>query len=258
MNYKYLLTEVKDGVGIITINNPEKRNALNLSALSEIESVLGAWRKDDRIKVLIFTGAGNKSFVAGADINQLKERTAVSALEPNMTATYRKIEEYEKPIIAAINGTAVGGGLELALACDIRVATSNIKLGLPEVHLGIIPGAGGSQRLARIIGKGRAMRMILTGEIITSEQAIDYGLITDLVEQDQLMNKTLEIAEKIAVKGPLSLRVAKTLLNKGADIDMDTALMFEKYAQAMLMATDDKTEGISAFLEKRTPEFQGK
>lgn len=175
-----------------------------------------------------------------------------------MTATYRKIEEYEKPTIAAINGTAVGGGLELALACDIRVAASKIKLGLPEVHLGIIPGAGGSQRLARIIGKGRAMRLILTGEIISSEQALDYGLVTDLVEQEQLMNKALEIAGKMVEKGPLSLRVAKTLLNKGTDIDMDTALMLEKYAQAMLMATEDKTEGTAAFLEKRTPEFQGK
>ena len=173
-----------------------------------------------------------------------------------MTATYRKIEEYEKPTIAAINGTAVGGGLELALACDIRVAASKISWA-PRGSFRHYSRSWRFPTFRRRIGKGRAMRLILTGEIISSEQALDYGLVTDLVEQEQLMNKALEIAGKMVEKGPLSLRVAKTLLNKGTDIDMDTALMLEKYAQAMLMATEDKTEGTAAFLEKELRNFRG-
>ncbi len=259
MNYQYLITEIQNQVGIITVNNPEKRNALNLDALNEIENVLDEWRKNEQVKVIIFTGAGDKSFISGADINQLKERTAVTALEPNMSSTYKKIEEYEKPIIAAINGTAVGGGLELSLACDIRVAVRGIKMGLPEVNLAILPGAGGSQRLARIVGKGRALRMILTGEIITSEKAEEYGIVTDLVaDRTELTEKAMNIAQKIAGKGPLALRLAKTVIHKGTDIDMDTALLLEKYAQAVLMSTEDKNEGTASFLEKRLPEFHGK
>ncbi len=259
MNYQYLITEIQNQVGIITVNNPEKRNALNLDALNEIENVLDEWRKNEQVKVIIFTGAGEKSFVSGADINQLKERTAVTALEPTMSSTYKKIEEYEKPTIAAINGTAVGGGLELSLACDIRVAVKGVKMGLPEVNLAILPGAGGSQRLARIVGKGRALRMILTGEIITSEKAEEYGIVTDLVcDQTELTEKAMDIAQKISGKGPLALRLAKTVINKGNDIDMDTALLLEKYAQAVLMSTEDKQEGTASFLEKRSPQFHGK
>ena len=171
MSYQYIVTRKEADAGILTINQPEKRNMLNLAALKEIENALEEWKDDPEVKAVIITGAGEKSFASGADIGELNKRTIVEALKPNMTATYQKIEDYEKPTIAAVNGIAVGGGLELALACDIRIAVKEAKIGLPELNLGIIPGAGGTQRLTRIAGKGKAMELILTGDIITGEEA---------------------------------------------------------------------------------------
>ncbi|HWI49002.1 MAG TPA: enoyl-CoA hydratase-related protein, partial [Rummeliibacillus sp.] len=205
-----------------------------------------------------FTGAGEKSFAAGADIRELNKRVMVEALQPNMTSTYRKIEEYEKPTIAAINGFALGGGLELALACDIRLASLNAKMGLPEVGLGIIPGAGGTQRLTRIIGKGKALELILTGDIITAEEAVNLGLVSCAVPQDELIEKSIEYANKISIKGPLALRLAKAAVNRGADIEMETALYLEKLSQTILIGSEDKREGTQAFLEKRQPHFEGR
>lgn len=258
MAYAHIRTEVEDGIGVITIDRAEVRNALDLDTLKEIEQALDAWRNDDTVHVLIITGAGEKSFAAGADIGQLNKRTMIEALGPNMTATYRKIEEYEKATIAAINGFALGGGLELALACDIRVAATNAKVGLPEVNLGIMPGAGGTQRLARIVGKGKALEMILLGDILTAEQAEEIGLITRAVEQSELLETAKAYASKICAKGPLAVRLAKAAVNRGFDMDMDTALYLEKLSQTILMGSEDKQEGTKAFLEKRTPQFKGR
>lgn len=258
MTFQHILIEKEDGVGLIIINRPQVRNALDLSTLKELEQALEEWRYDDEVRVIIFTGAGDKSFAAGADIAQLQKRTMTEALMPNMTATYRKIEEYEKPTIAAINGFALGGGLELALACDIRLASDQAKMGLPELNLAIIPGAGGTQRLCRIIGKGRAMELILTGAIIHAEKAERIGLISKAVAADELLTEAKSYAQKIAAKGPLAVRLAKAVVNQGADIDMGTALFLEKLAQTVLMGTEDKQEGTQAFLEKRTPQFSGK
>ncbi|WP_054950148.1 enoyl-CoA hydratase/isomerase family protein [Numidum massiliense] len=258
MDFSHIVTEVADGVGTITINRPDVRNALDLQTLQEIEQALDVWRTDDQVRVVIFTGAGEKSFAAGADIAQLNERTMLEALAPNMTATYRYIEAYDKATIAAINGYAFGGGLELALACDIRVAASHAKLGLPELNLGIMPGAGGTQRLARIVGKGRAMEMILTGAIVTAEEAVAVGLVSRAVPLEQLREVAAEFARKISAKAPLAVRLAKTAVNRGTDLDMETALYLEKLSQTILMGSEDKQEGTLAFLEKRQPQFKGK
>ncbi|ALC90709.1 enoyl-CoA hydratase [Bacillus sp. FJAT-18017] len=258
MEFTNILARQEEHIGWIVINRPELRNALNLDTLHEIEKALDLWRSSQDIRVVIITGAGEKSFAAGADISQLNKRTMIEALQPNMTATYRKIEDYEKPTIAAINGVALGGGLELALACDIRVASLNAKVGLPEAGLGIIPGAGGTQRLTRTIGKGRAMELILTGDILTAEEAQRIGLVSRAVPPEVLLETAKEYANKLSRKAPLALRLAKAAVNRGADIDMETALYLEKLSQALLMGSDDKREGTEAFLEKRQPNFQGR
>ncbi|MGG1677361.1 enoyl-CoA hydratase/isomerase family protein [Neobacillus sp. NRS-1170] len=258
MCYQYILTAKEDDIGILTINQPSKRNMLNLDALKEMEHALEAFKEDREVKVVIITGAGDKSFASGADIGELNKRTMLDALQPNMTATYQKIENYDKPIIAAINGIAVGGGLELALSCDVRIAVKEAILGLPELNLGIIPGAGGTQRLTRILGKGKAMELILTGDLLTGEEAERFGLVAKAVEREELMAIAKSFAARIASKSPLALKIAKMVVNKGADIEMDTALMIEKLGQALLMGSDDKNEGTRAFLEKRTAMFQGK
>ncbi|WP_027416035.1 enoyl-CoA hydratase/isomerase family protein [Aneurinibacillus terranovensis] len=258
MKFTNIVTETEEGIGFIIINRPEVRNALNVETLHEIEQALDGWRNCSDIKVVIFTGVGEKSFAAGADIAQLNKRTMIEALEPNMTATYRKIEEYDKPTIAAINGVALGGGLELALACDIRIAALHAKVGLPEVGLAIMPGAGGTQRLSRVIGKGKAMELILTGDIITAEEAERFGLVSRAVPQEKLLDTAKQYAEKISSKGPLALRLAKFVINRGADIEMETALYLEKLAQTILIGSEDKLEGTQAFLDKRSPRFQGK
>jgi enoyl-CoA hydratase len=258
LEFTNIMVNEEKGIGFIMINRPELRNALNIETLLEIEKALDHWRNNQEIRVIIFTGSGEKSFASGADISQLNKRTMIEALQPNMTATYRKIEDYEKPTIAAINGFALGGGLELALACDIRIASFNAKMGLPEVGLGIIPGAGGTQRLTRIIGKGKAMDLILTGDIITAEEAERLGLISKAVSQEELIDTAKEYARKISMKGPLALRLAKAVVNRGADIEMETALYLEKLAQTILIGSEDKLEGTQAFLEKRPPQFQGR
>lgn len=258
VTFSHITASIEDGIGLVTINRPEVRNALDLETLEEIEQALEMWRNDQDVKVLIFTGAGEKSFASGADIAQLNKRTMIEALQPNMTATYRKIEAYDKATIAAINGYALGGGLELALACDIRLAASHAKLGLPETNLGIMPGAGGTQRLSRIVGKGKAMEMILLGDILTAEQAANIGLITRTVDRKRLLDVAKDFACKISEKGPLAVRLAKAAINRGTDIDMDTALYLEKLSQTILMGSEDKREGTKAFLEKRQPQFKGK
>lgn len=258
MEFTNIIVTEEQEIGLISINRPEYRNALNSETLMEIEKALDHLRANQEVRVVIFTGAGEKSFAAGADISQLNKRTMMEALQPNMTATYRKIEEYEKPTIAAINGYALGGGLELALACDIRIASFHAKMGLPEVGLGIIPGAGGTQRLTRIIGKGKAMDLILTGDVITAEAAERFGLVSKAVSQDALIETAKEYARKISLKGPLALRLAKAAVNRGADIEMETALYLEKLSQTILMGSEDKLEGTQAFIEKRKPQFQGR
>lgn len=257
MNYENILVEKEERMATITINRPDVRNALDSQTLVEIEHAFDSLENDSQIGVIVFIGAGEKSFAAGADIRQLRQKQPKDALLPGMSGLYRKIENSNKATIAAINGYALGGGCELALSCDIRVAAEHAKIGLPELSLSIIPGAGGTQRLARIIGKGRAVDMILTGEIITAAQALEVGLVTSVVPANELLQAAKDKAGKILKKGPLAIRMAKLVMNRGFDIDMDTALMMEKMAQAILFGSEDKNEGTQAFLEKRPPTFTG-
>ncbi len=256
--YETILTSVEENVGTIIINRPEVRNALSTQVLGDIRGALAEFRHDDEVGVVVFTGAGDRAFAAGADINELRERTFLDALASLMQAVYDEIEDYEKPTIAAVNGLALGGGCELAMACDIRIASENARFGQPEVNLSIIPGAGGTQRLARLVGKGKATEMILTGEIIGAEEAHRVGLVTRVISSDELVDAVRETARSIMSKGPLAIRLAKLAIRTGFETDLKTGLVIERLAQAVLLTSEDKREGTSAFLEKREPEFKGK
>lgn len=252
-----LLVEDSDGIRFLTIHRPEVRNALSKDVLADIRAVLEHTRDDDSVSVLVVTGSGEKAFAAGADINQLKNYTPASALDAEMQRTYDLVEQFPKPTIAAVNGYALGGGCELAISCDIRIAAEGARFGLPEPTLGVLPGAGGTQRLARLIGTGRAIELILTGRFLGAEEALRVGLVTSVVPQGELLDAARETAAKIAAKGPLAVRLAKLVVRTGMDADQNTGLVVERLAQALLYGSSDKAEGAAAFLEKRTPEFTG-
>ena len=258
-NYKNILIEKSNQLAYIIINLPEQRNPLSKETLGEMKEALEVLKNDHEINCIIFTGKGNKSFAAGADISQLKSRSSLDVFAPGgMQEIYDYIEAYDKPTIAMVNGFALGGGCELAMACDIRIASDNAKFGLPELNLGIIPSAGGTQRMARLIGKGKAIELILTGKIITAEEAEKIGLVSETVPQDQLKEAVEKMAAQILSKGPLAVKLAKMAIHTGFDTDMKAGQMIEKLAQAVLFSTEDKNEGTSAFLEKRSPEFMSK
>jgi enoyl-CoA hydratase len=253
--YENLLVQIEQGAMWLTINRPDFRNALNLETLQEMEDAFGWAEASDEVKVIVVKGAGEKSFAAGADIKQLQQKQMLDALIPGMQGLYKKIQQSSKVTIAAVEGYALGGGCELALACDIRVATKRAKFGLPELNLGIIPGAGGTQNLSRIIGKGRALDMILTGKIIDGEEAERIGLVSYLAPDDELDKQVEEVTAQIYKKGPVAIKLAKLVVHKGYDIDLETAMLMEKLSQAVAFGTEDKQEGTSAFLEKRAAEF---
>ncbi|WP_018296231.1 enoyl-CoA hydratase/isomerase family protein [Corynebacterium lubricantis] len=253
-----IVAEVEGQIGTITINRPDKRNALSKTVLSEVRQVLDTWRDDPEVGAIVFTGAGEKAFVAGADISQLAHYDLPYGLSATMQKLYDEIEAYPKPTLAALNGVAMGGGLELAMSCDIRIASDNTKVGLPETTLGVLPGAGGTQRLSRLVGKGRAVEMILTSRILSATEALDYGLVTGIYSQEELLGGARDIVEKILSKGPLAIQLAKLVITNGAETDQRTGLLLERLAQTLLYTTDDKAEGADAFLSKRTPQFQGK
>ncbi|WP_087972358.1 enoyl-CoA hydratase/isomerase family protein [Oceanobacillus rekensis] len=254
----YVEAVIESGIYWLTLNRIEARNALDSNMLDEIERAFGEAEKNQDVKVIVVQGAGGKSFAAGADIKQLNAKKPLEALVPGMQGLYRRVENCNKVTIAAVDGYALGGGCELALACDIRMATNHAKFGLPELNLGIIPGAGGTQRLSRVIGKGRALDMILTGKIIDGEEAERIGLVTYYVQREKLKDKIDEVSGHILKKGPIAIQLAKHAVNKGYDLDIETALWIEKLSQAVAFGTDDKQEGTAAFIEKRQAEFQNK
>lgn len=258
MEYRHLNVEKSEGIATVTINRPEVRNALNAETWREIRAVIRELAGDDDVKVAIFTGSGDKAFASGADINVLKQRTMVEALEGESQAILAELEDFSKPTIAAINGYCLGGGCELAMACDIRIAAESARLGQPEVNIGIIPGAGGTQRLARLVGLGKAKELILTGDIIDAQEALRIGLVNKVVPDDQLMAAARDMARKIMAKGPLAVRLAKTVVNVSLSTDLHTGLLLERISEALLFGTEDKLEGTSAFLEKRKPVFRGR
>jgi len=250
-----------DGViAILTINRPEKRNAVNNATVEEIDGVLSELEKDGGVRVLIITGAGDKAFIAGADINELARRDTLLGRSESRRRqeVYTRVEMMEIPSIAAINGFVLGSGLELAMACTLRVASSSSKLGQPEVKLGIIPAAGGSQRLPRLVGMGRAMEMILTGEPITAELALSIGLVNRVVAPESLMEEAKKLAAVLSSNPKMAIQYAKEAVLRYNEGSFAAGLAHESYLHALSCGTRDKREGLSAFLEKRAPRFEGK
>jgi enoyl-CoA hydratase/carnithine racemase len=244
-------------VAVVTIDRPAVRNALSARVVAELDAALTALRDDDAVGVVVFTGAGDRAFIAGADIGELKDYTPRTALESDMQRLFDRIEEFPKPTIAAVNGVALGGGCELAMACDIRVAADSARFALPETNLAVLPGAGGTQRLARLVGTGRAIELILTGRLADAQEALAIGLVTSVVPDDRLMEEVHRLTDQILAKGPLAVRLAKLVVRAGMDADQRTGQVVERLAQALLYTTDDKREGAEAFLGKRAPEFTG-
>ena len=255
---KNISVDVGAQIATLTIDRPEVRNALNLETVNEMHEALRALGARDDVGVLIITGAGDQAFVSGADINDIRARTLEDGLAAINSSLFAALEHFPRPTIAAINGYALGGGCELALACDIRIASEAARFGQPELNLGIIPGAGATQRLPRIIGWGRAKHFVLTGEIIDAQQALEMGLVSALAPAAELMPRARDIASRVLRKGPLAARLAKLALNASARVDLDSGLLIETLAQAICYDSDDKREGATAFLEKRQPKFRGK
>lgn len=257
--YESILIERRDRVAIITINRPEKRNALNIQTRAEGAAALDELSQDDSVRVVIFTGAGDKAFVAGADIAEFAGRTALAQRTIMLDrGLFNAVDTFPKPVIAMVNGYCLGGGCELALACDIRIASETASFGQPEINLGIIPGGGGTQRLTRLVGEGKAMEMILTGEIINAQEAFRLGLANHVVPADQLQTKTMEVANRIAEKSPVALRLAKEAVKAASRSNLDEGLRREVDLFALCFSSEDKDEGVSAFLEKRKADFKGK
>lgn len=260
MSHVFVKCEVEDGIGIITIDNPPV-NALSNQVLSEISETFDEVEKDDRVAVVILTGAGDKAFVAGADIGELPtitpeaaERVALQAQELYQD----KIRNFPKVVICAINGVAVGGGNELAMGCDIRIAAENAKFGQPEVNLGVIPGGGGTQVLPRLIPPSKAKELIFTGDMINAQEAKELGLIDHVVARGQAVEKAKEIAKKIVTKAPLAIKAAKKAINDGLNLPLEKGLKMEAHYWFELCGTQDQKEGAKAFLEKRKPQFKGR
>ncbi len=260
MNYENLILEIKESIAQITINRPDKLNALNSLTLTELEDAIDNIKENDDVNVVIITGAGEKAFVAGADIKELNQLNMLKGrtFAEKGQRIFSKIVHLGKPVIAAVNGYALGGGCELALACHIRFASEQAKFGQPEVNLGIIPGYGGTQRLARLIGSGRALEYILTGDMIDAEEAFRIGLANRVVQHDELMAKAWELAQKISSKGQLAVRLAVDAVVSTNDLSEREGLLREADLFAICCGTEDFKEGTSAFLEKRKAEFKNK
>jgi enoyl-CoA hydratase len=260
MAYENLKTESKDGVLTITIDRPKVLNALNAQTITELGRAFDEARDDHSIRCVILTGGGEKAFVAGADINELSQMTPLTgkAVAERGQRILSKIERLPKPVIAAINGFALGGGCEIALACHIRIASEKAQLGLPEVTLGIIPGYGGTQRMARLLGKGKALELILTGDRIGAVEAERIGLVNKVVPADQLMATAEELARKIDSRGPLAVRAAIEAVMNGSEMPFEEGQFLEATLFGLLTATEDMKEGMGAFLEKRQADFKGK
>lgn len=255
--FQNIRMDVTENIATLTIDRSSVKNALDRDTVAECHIALQALESDSTVGVLIVTGAGESSFVSGADINDIRERTRADGLAGISSSLCTRVERFPRPTIAAINGYALGGGCELALACDIRVAADSAKFGQPEVGLGIIPAAGGTQRLPRVVGMGWAKHLILTGEIIDAKQALEIGLVTAITPASQLQLRARELAKRILRQGPLAARLAKIALNASARVDLDSGLLVETLAQAICYDSDDKREGTAAFLEKRKPKFTG-
>lgn len=260
MAYENVLLEKEDRIAILSINRPKALNALNSETIIEIDKAVDEIKADDSIDVVIVTGAGDKAFVAGADIAFMQNLTAMEARAFGALgqAAFRKLEAMEKPSIAAVNGFALGGGCELAMACDFRIASTSAKFGQPEVGLGITPGFGGTQRLPRLVGPGMAKQLLYTADIIDANEALRVGLVNSVVAPEELMDFVKKIAKRIINKAPVAVRLSKAAANEGMQVDIDRSMTIEADAFGLCFATTDQKEGMGAFVEKRKPQFTGK
>jgi enoyl-CoA hydratase len=258
MPYENLLYEVEGPLALITINRAERYNAISLATLDDLHAAIGAAANNEAVRVIAITGAGDKAFASGSDLEEVEQRDLKKALEPLVQGVADRLEKTPKPTIAAINGYCMGGGLEVALGCDLRVGSTNAKFATPEGKLGIIPGGGATQRLPRIVGRGWGMEMLLMGETIGAERALHIGLITRMTAPDELLPEVRRMADHLATFAPFVPRFMKAMVHFGMEGSLAAGLAMEKFAQGALCETDDKAEGIRAFLEKRRPEWTGR
>ena len=259
MAFENLLVETRQGIGYVTLNRPRVLNALNQVTLRELGVCFEQLAQDDQVRAVILTGSGEKAFAAGADINELSTQTPAGGKEFSLTgqAVMNRIENLGKPVIAAVNGYALGGGCELAMACTLRIASETARLGQPEVKLGIIPGYGGTQRLARLVGMGRALGLVLTGEPITAQEALRIGLVNEVVPPAELLPRCEALAGQILANGPVAVRLAMEAVHRGLNTPLGEGLFLEATLFGLCCATEDMKEGTRAFLEKRAPRFGG-
>ena len=259
MNFESLLLAVKDGVATLTVNRPDKLNALNDQVVSQLHQAAQLLKDDREFRGVVLTGAGPKAFIAGADIADLAKQGVLQGRERSLSGQQmlRAFEAMGKPVVAAVNGYCLGGGCELAMACHVRIASENAKFGQPEVRLGIIPGYGGTQRLPRIVGRGNALHLLLTGEQITAHEALRIGLVSKVVPADQLAAEAEKLVRAIVANGPVALKLTMEAMDRGLDMTLDEGLALEADLFGLVAATDDMKEGLTAFLEKRPAKFQG-
>ena len=260
MEFKYIIYEKNEGVATITLNRPEALNAFSKEVVEEILHALEDVKTDEAVRVVVLTGAGEKAFSAGADIKTMVGMTALKARELSFMGEKLCVglENLEKPVIAAINGYALGGGLEVAMSCDLRIASENAKMGQTEINIGLIPGWGGTQRLTRLVGMTKAKEMVFTGRIIDAKTAEQIGIVNMVVPTDKFRETVSQFAKDLASKAPVALKVAKALINKGSDIGLESALALEREGFGVVGSSEDLKEGVSAFTEKRKPVFKGR
>jgi len=261
MEFENILYKKQEGIAQIIINRPEKKNALNRAARLEMSRALDDVRQDESVRVLVLSGAGGESFMAGSDLNELAELSPIEM--ESFTTTlgggfYSQFEQLDKPVIAMIDGLCLGGGLELALACDLRIASESSRFGQPEIMIGIMPGSGGTQRLSRLIGVGKAKELIFTGIMISAEEALRIGLVNYVVPKGELEERVMKVARQIAKHSPLGLKWAKRSINMSQEMNLSSGLAYECLAECLLFSSHDRQEGMRAFLEKRKPHFTGK
>ncbi len=257
--YKNVLVGKQDDILVVTINRERALNALNKETVNELQQVFSFYWTDESIRCVVLTGAGEKAFVAGADISEIQDLDVRTGSDFSAHGLYlmKSIQNFPHPVIAAINGFALGGGCELAMACDIRIASEKAKMGQPEVNLGVTPGFGGTQRLPRLVGRGKAMQLILTGEMVDAQEALRIGLVEEVVPHEKLMDRAMEMAKLICTKAPLAVKAAKECINRGLEVSLTVGCDLEKANFAQVCGSGDKNEGTEAFLEKRKPQFTG-
>jgi enoyl-CoA hydratase len=260
LDYKYIIYEKNDGIATIMLNRPEAMNAFSKDVVSEILNALEDLRNDDAVRVVVLTGAGEKAFSAGADIKSMIGMTALKARELSLMGEKlcHALENLEKPVIAALNGYALGGGLEVAMSCDLRIASETARMGQTEVNIGLIPGWGGTQRLTRLVGMTKAKELVYTGKMIDSKTAEQIGIVNIVVPADKFRETVKQFALDLASKAPVAVKVAKSLINKGSDIGLDSAVALEREGFSVVASSEDLKEGVAAFTEKRKPAFKGK